>query len=113
VQRLGLPGRTRPLRTITFVQFLDPRATPTTPVEPYDVEPLPAGRPVAVGLLANGFPDSVAFLDAVEIALADVLAGEAVVLRRYAKPNASAPLSPVLAGTIVAECDALVTAYGH
>jgi hypothetical protein len=55
----------------------------------------------------------VAFLDAVEIALADVLAGEAVVLRRYAKPNASAPLSPVLAGTIVAECDALVTAYGH
>ena len=95
------------------VQFLDPRATPSTAIEPYVVSPLPVDRPVTIGLLANGFPDSVAFLDAVEDALGNELTGQTVELRRYAKPNASAPMSAALAAAISSECDGLVTAYGH
>jgi hypothetical protein len=94
------------------MRFVDPRAEPSTPVEPYTAAPLRRGDAVSVGLLANGFPDSVAFLDAVELALAAVVEPE-VRLVRYAKPNASAPMSAELASTIEADCDALVTAYGH
>lgn len=92
------------------LEFIDPRGETRVAAEPY----LPRHAlddAVTIGLLANGFPDSVAFLDAVETALAAELpcAG----FRRYAKPGASAPATPELVETIAAECDALVTAYGH
>ena len=64
-----------------------------------------------VGLLANGFPDSVAFLDEVEHALTDVLPG--AVVRRYDKGNASIVAGDQLLDGITAECTAVVTAYGH
>lgn len=94
------------------MRFLDPRAEPSTPVEPYSVRPIAADGAATIGLLANGFPDSVAFLDAVEQELVKV-APLSVRVRRYAKPNASAPMTDALAELIVGECDALVTAYGH
>ena len=48
------------------VTFVDPRAEPSLPIEPYELGIDVTEGPVAIGLLANGFPDSVAFLDQVE-----------------------------------------------
>lgn len=92
------------------VQFLDPRAEPGAPVEPYALSADLDG-PVVIGLLANGFPDSVAFLDHVGDVLAEALPGAE--FRRYDKGNASAVASDQLLDAITAECRAVVTAYGH
>jgi hypothetical protein len=92
------------------VEFLDPRADPGTAVEPYALS-LDLAQPVTIGLLANGFPDSVAFLDHVGAVLAAAL--PAATFRRYDKGNASAVASDQLLDGITAECRAVVTAYGH
>ena len=62
-------------------------------------------------MLANSFPDSGNFLDAVERSLKSLL--PAATFRRYAKPNASMPAVDQLLDGIAAECQAVVTAYGH
>ena len=51
------------------MEFHDPRADPSAPVEAYALSIDLTRGPVAIGLLANGFPDSVAFLERVEEAL--------------------------------------------
>lgn len=73
---------------------------------------LAAGKPVVIGMLANGFPDSVAFLDEVELALSPLLP-EGSTIKRYAKPNASVVVSEGTLQAMGGECDALVAAYGH
>ena len=90
--------------------FHDPRGATRRAPESYDCR-LETGGPVTIGLLANGFPDSEAFLDAVEAALVE----HEATLRclRYNKHGASVPASDELLDRIAAECDALVTAYGH
>jgi hypothetical protein len=93
------------------VRFLDPRAEPGLPVEPYTLGVDVAAGVVHVGLLANGFPDSVNFLDQVELALAAVLPSAA--FHRYDKGNASIPAGDELLSAIAAECQAAVAAYGH
>lgn len=67
--------------------------------------------PLTVGLLANGFPDSVAFLDQVEASMREALPH--LSWRRYDKGDASAIASDQLIDGIAAECHAVVTAYGH
>ena len=67
--------------------------------------------PLTVGLLANGFPDSVAFLDHVEKSLAATLPSAS--FRRFDKGNASAVISDAMLDDVVAECQAVVAAYGH
>ena len=69
------------------VTFLDPRAEPGAPVEAYALSADPDAPGFTVGLLANGFPDSVAFLDQVEAALRDVLPHAS--FRRWDKGDAS------------------------
>ena len=92
------------------VQFVDPRGEPAAAAEPYELaDPLDDG--VVVGLMANGFPDSVAFLDRVEEALGATVPG--ATFRRYDKGNASALASDELLDTIAAECRTVVAAYGH
>ena len=94
------------------VTFLDPRAEPGTPIEPYTATlGTPAG-PVAVGLLANGFPDSVTFLDHVEKALAEA-APSGTVFARYDKGDASAQVSKAMLDRMCLEVQVVVTAYGH
>ena len=45
------------------VEFVDPRAEPGVAIEPYALR-LDAGRAdLTIGVVANGFPDSVAFLE--------------------------------------------------
>ena len=96
------------------VRFLDPRAEPGLPIEPYERSldlALSADQPITVGLLANGFPDSVNFLDHVQNALAELLPG--LSFRRYDKGNASAPAPDAMLDDIAQNCAAAVAAYGH
>lgn len=94
-----------------MIEFVDPRAEPSMAIEAYTLAIDPTDGPVSIGLLANGFPDSVAFLDRLESALEQHLPEARY--RRYNKGNPSAGLTEDLLDTIVRECDAVVSAYGH
>jgi hypothetical protein len=94
------------------VTYIDPRGVVADHGEEYTLAvDLTTGSP-PIALLANGFPDSREFLDAVEAALTEALPGAQV--QRFAKPNASAPATETLLKEIAASgCVAAVTAYGH
>jgi hypothetical protein len=92
------------------IEFHDPRAAPSAPPEPYTPR-ADLTLPQTIGLLANGFPDSEAFLQAMEVALAAHLPGAQ--FRHYNKRNASIPANAELVGTIQRECTAAIAAYGH
>lgn len=92
------------------MEFLDPRGTPLAPIEPYRARAaLAPGETVA--LFANGFPDSVAFLEHIGTALRRVVPG--IDVKLWNKGNASALASDRQLGEIEAECTAVVAAYGH
>ena len=93
------------------VEYLDPRAAPGAPVERYELTLDTDRIDLTIGMLANGFPDSAAFLDHVATALGKRLPHAA--FRAYAKPNASIVADDQLLDAIGAECHAVVTAYGH
>lgn len=92
------------------MEFHDPRGTPSGPLEPYSVSAgLATGE--TIGLFANGFPDSVAFLEQVGAALRAELPDVSV--RLWNKGNASALASDAQLDEISATCSAVVAAYGH
>lgn len=92
------------------ISFLDPRGESAVEPTPYDLSTrLDPG--VTVGLLANGFPDSVEFLDAVGEAITARRPG--IELARWNKGDASAIANDTMLGEIEAECVAVVAAYGH
>jgi hypothetical protein len=93
------------------ITIVDPRAEPGAAIEPYALQADLGVDGLTIGLLANGFPDSVAFLDQVEKALADALPGAA--FRRWDKGNASAVASPAMLEEMRSTCHAVVAAYGH
>lgn len=92
------------------VQFHDPKAAPLAVAEPYRLS-AKLDDPITIGMLANGFPDSEEFLEAVEASLAEVLPNAA--FRRYNKGNASILVSDEMLNDIKSECQAVVAAYGH
>lgn len=92
------------------VRYLDPRAEPGGEPEPYELRTDLAPGTV-VGLMANGFFDSVAFLDAVEQALHEARPDLPVV--RFDKGNASSPATPVLLDEVARQCGAVIAAWGH
>lgn len=94
-----------------MITFVDPRAEVATPVEPYTLTADWSDGPPAIGLLANGFPDSEAFLDEVASVLRAQLPG--VVIRSWNKGNASMPASDQLLDGIATEVAAVIAAYGH
>jgi hypothetical protein len=93
------------------VVFVDPRPPALPTVEPYGLR-LAAHDPGApvLGLLANGFPDSEAFLAAVGDALARTVPGAQ--FRAVTKPSPPTPLTDEQLAVLVA-CDGVVAAYGH
>jgi hypothetical protein len=94
------------------IHFVDPRAQPSAPVEPYELRwDVDGDAPHVVGVLANGFPDSVPFCDEVGAALARRLPG--ITVRAWNKGNASAPASDELLDAIASEVSVCVAAYGH
>ncbi|MEM7405352.1 MAG: hypothetical protein AAF458_08675 [Pseudomonadota bacterium] len=92
------------------LQFHDPRAEPMVAATPYTLR-TDLDRPLNIGLLANGFPDSVNFLDRVQEALSEKLPQAA--FHRYDKGNASAIVSGEMLDDIIEKCDVAVAAYGH
>lgn len=92
------------------VHYHDPKATPSAPVLAYDLAVRLDGD-MTIGLLANGFPDSEPFLDAVESSLGKAL--PTARFRRYNKGNPSIAAGEELMGEIASDCDAFISAYGH
>lgn len=92
------------------MRFVDPRPAPSTAADQYDLA-APLGPGATIGLFANGFPDSEAFLGKVEAALADRLDGPTFV--HMNKGNASRLATDDEVTSIAERCDAVVAAYGH
>lgn len=94
------------------LRFIDPRALAGPDDSPYTgalaVDPT---GPVRIGLLANGFPDSVPFLEAVGKALE--AAFPQITTQLWDKGNASITASDALVQEICAASDGVVAAYGH
>jgi len=92
------------------MQFVDPQPPPSAPADTYDLAtPLESGS--SIGLFANGFPDSVAFLDKIEAALGAKLDNPNFV--RFNKGNASRVATEEEVTAAAERCDAVVAAYGH
>lgn len=95
-----------------MVRFVDPRAQPGAAVEPYGLRwDLSSGPPPSIGVLANGFPDSVPFGDEIAAAIARRL--PQATLRTWNKGNASAPASIELLDEVAGATDVCVALYGH
>lgn len=92
------------------ILYHDPRAAPLAPPEPYHLR-ADFSQPLTIGLFANGFPDSVAFLEALGHALGTSLPTAA--FRHYNKGGPSIRASDAMLARITAECDVVVCAYGH
>ncbi|MCP5180254.1 MAG: hypothetical protein R3E84_18545 [Pseudomonadales bacterium] len=94
-----------------MIEFHDPRGDTDISVTPYTLGiDLMRENNVTVGFLANGFPDSVNFLQAVADALS---ARVRIAVRHWNKGNASIPVSATMLEEIRGSCGALVAAYGH
>lgn len=94
----------------TTIEYHDPRAEPQAEADPYELS-ISLDKPISIGLVANGFPDSVRFLDHVEKALAQEVPTATFV--RYDKGDASSVVSGSMLDDIRNECHAVVAAYGH
>ena len=95
---------------MSTLTFHDPRGEAKTPAEPYGLSTR-LDQPITIGLVANGFPDSVRFLDHVEKALAERL--PAASFSRYDKGDASSVVGDSMLADIRSECAAVIAAYGH
>ncbi len=94
-----------------MIEFHDPRGEPGTPVEPYRLGIEAGSGEITIGLLANGFPDSVKFLDAIERSMAS--ANPQATFERFDKGDASSIVSDAMLADLVDRCQAVVAAYGH
>lgn len=96
-----------------MVQFVDPRARVGINDEAYTLRvDLAQQTTPRVAFLANGFPDSVRFLDALRGALTQLLPGMQAVA--FDKGNASVTVSDDMAQDIQGgEPHAVIAAYGH
>jgi hypothetical protein len=94
------------------VLFYDPR--PPTTAAASVAAPAPFAGPVGrarFGLLANGFPDSGAFLRAVEASIAALHPGSS--FRHVEKARPPDALTAEQLEVLTGECDVVVAAYGH
>lgn len=94
-----------------MLEFVDPRAQPGAPIEAYTLRIDPGAGPLKIGLLANGFPDSVAFLQEIEQVLKRDRPG--LEFRHYNKGDPSIVLPDGLVQRIAEETQAVIAAYGH
>lgn len=92
------------------MRFVDPQPAPSAAADVYDLA-TPLGPGATIGLFANGFPDSVAFLAKVEAALGRRLDNPSFV--HMDKGNASRLATDDEVASIAERCDAVVAAYGH
>ena len=93
-----------------MVDYHDPRAATRIEHTPYSLG-VTMHTGATIGLLANGFPDSQNFLDAVGRALEEQLPG--ITLKSWNKGDASVPASGDTLSEITSTCDGAIAAYGH
>lgn len=94
-----------------MVTFVDPRAEVGLSLEAYELGiDLAATKAPKVAFLANGFPDSVAFLGAVRDALQALL--PTMQASDFDKGNASITVTESMLADIDG-ADAAIAAYGH
>ena len=96
------------------IRFHDPRGEVATPIEPYELAhdlTRDEGAGTSVALLANGFPDSEAFLDALGAVLKERF--PRLTIRAWNKGNASIPAPQKMLDEIQSTCQVAIAAYGH
>ena len=94
-----------------MVSFVDPRAKVGLAIEEYQLGiDLATTNAPKIAFLANGFPDSVAFLDAVRDALQTLL--PTMQASDFNKGNASITVTDAMLADIDG-VDAAIAAYGH
>ena len=95
-----------------MIEYINPDAPAGVDETPYDLSVrISSEDATSIGLLANGFPDSVEFLNKLGDALQKLRPG--IVVRAYNKGNATMPASEQLLGEIGGECVGVIAAYGH
>lgn len=96
-----------------MITFHDPRGEVATQDTPYDLSfVIPGdGAGVTVGLLANGFPDSQAFLEKLGEAISSKFAK--VQIKIWNKGNAAIPAPDEMLSEIESHCQVAIAAYGH
>ncbi len=95
-----------------MIEYHNPDARVGVEETPYELSlSIGAEDATSIGLLANGFPDSVEFLDELGAALRKLRPG--LTVHAYNKGNASIPANEQLLGEIGGECVGVVAAYGH
>jgi hypothetical protein len=92
------------------IRFHDPRPPTSAASDAYTVTGQ-HNRPLTIGLLANGFPDSMTFLDALAAELASRRPGVAFV--RVEKVSPPTPLTDEQHRMLTEDCVGVVAAYGH
>ena len=94
------------------VSFLDPRPPIVEAAHTFEGLQLRAipGSPT-IGLLANGFPDSAQFLDALAQRVSSMIDG--VKFERVTKVSPPTPLTDAQLSLLSTGCDAVIAAYGH
>jgi hypothetical protein len=95
-----------------MIAYHNPQADVGVDNTPYTLAASLSGEAsVNVGFLANGFPDSENFLDALSQAMQDLEPGIQPFM--YNKGNASIPAPEALLDEAKRDCAAVVAAYGH
>lgn len=95
-----------------MINYHNPEAKVGIDITPYELSAQVSGsNAISIGFLANGFPDSVNFLNELEGVMQALEPG--IEVHSYNKGNASVPANDELLGKIQSECHAVVAAYGH
>ena len=95
-----------------MIEYHNPSAAVSVEPVPYDLSvPVDGDTKTRIGLLANGFPDSVEFLNEIGAAIEALRPGISIIA--YNKRNATMPASEQLLGEIGGECVGVIGAYGH
>ena len=95
-----------------MIEYHNPEAEVGIKIHPYRLSLAVRGsNSVNLGFLANGFPDSVNFLNELQSAMQELEPG--IEALAYNKGNASVPANDQLLGEISGECQGVIAAYGH
>ena len=95
-----------------MIEYHNPEASVGIENQPYELSlAIKGSNSITLGFLANGFPDSVNFLNELQSAMQDLEPG--IEVHTYNKGNASVPASEQLLGEIGGECQGVIAAYGH
>jgi hypothetical protein len=95
-----------------MVEYHNPDARVGVEETPYELSiAISSEETTNLGLLANGFPDSVEFLDELGAALQKLQSG--IRVHAYNKGNASIAANEQLLGEIGGDCVGVIAAYGH